>query len=65
MKTILSIFLGVCFLMISSTVFSQQVAEVASPDGQLRLSVLVENGNPMYTVSYNGKNRCWKTPRWD
>jgi hypothetical protein len=62
MKTILTAILTVCFLVVSCAVFSQQVAEVASPDGHLQLSVLVENGKPVYSVSYKGKPMLEKSP---
>jgi hypothetical protein len=62
MKPLISILFNISFFIISSAVFSLQAAEVASPDGKLRLSVLIENGNPMYTVTYNGKSILDKSP---
>jgi hypothetical protein len=61
MKTFI-IIISFCFLSISSVMSSQQVADVASPDGHLQLSVIVENGKPMYTVTYNGKTMLEKSP---
>jgi hypothetical protein len=43
-----------CLLLITSTLFSQPVANVNSPDGNLQLNVMVENGKPIYNVTYNG-----------
>lgn len=43
-----------CCLFISSAVISQK-HEVVSPDGKLKLHVAIENGNPVYSVSYNAK----------
>ncbi len=54
MKSPLLIALSVCCLWFSSGLFSQQVASVASPDGLLKLTVIIENEKPMYAVSYNG-----------
>jgi hypothetical protein len=51
-----------CFLLFSSPIHSQQVSTVSSPDGQLQLYVLVEDGNPMYTVTYKGKTMLEKSP---
>ncbi|HDR50982.1 MAG TPA: glycoside hydrolase family 97 protein [Mariniphaga anaerophila] len=62
MKTFLSIFFSVCFLVISSAVYAKQVASVASPDGHLQLSVIIENGKPVYTVSYRGKSMLENSP---
>ncbi|MBN2613169.1 MAG: glycoside hydrolase family 97 catalytic domain-containing protein [Bacteroidales bacterium] len=62
MKTILSAFFSVCFIVISTTVYAQQLAEVASPDGHLQLCVLVENGKPVYMVSYKGKSMLENSP---
>ena len=43
-----------CCLLISSAVISQN-AEVLSPDGKLKLNVSIENGNSVYSVTYNDK----------
>jgi hypothetical protein len=51
-----------CFLLFSSPIHSQQVSTVSSPDGQLQINVLVEDGNPMYTVIYKGKTMLEKSP---
>jgi hypothetical protein len=59
MKVYKSILTGTFFLLISFVVNSQQVA---SPDGNLQLNVLVESGKPLYTVEYNGKTILEKSP---
>jgi hypothetical protein len=51
-----------CFLLLSSPIHSQQVSTVSSPDGQLQINVLVEDGNPLYTVTYKGKTILEKSP---
>jgi hypothetical protein len=43
-----------CCLLVASSAFSQQ-AEVFSPDGKLKVNTSVENGNPIYSVTYNSK----------
>lgn len=43
-----------CCLLISVVVSSQN-AEVSSPDGKLNLKISVENGSPIYSVTYNDK----------
>lgn len=43
-----------CCLLVAYSAFSQQ-AEVFSPDGKLKVNTSVENGNPIYSVTYNSK----------
>ncbi|SHJ55638.1 Glycoside hydrolase 97 [Tangfeifania diversioriginum] len=62
MKNYLTAFFTLFFMTISSAVFSQQAAEIASPNGHLQLSVLMENDKPVYTVSYNGKSMLENSP---
>lgn len=51
-KSFLLIF---CFLLAKSfTLFSQE-AQVGSPDGNLQLYIVVEQGRPMYSVMYKNK----------
>src|SRR5688572_25203659 len=49
-----------CFL-ISSAVISQN-AEVQSPDGRLKLNVSIENGKPIYAVTYDGRVMLHNSP---
>lgn len=42
--------------------FSAQVAEVSSPDGKLKLNVFSENGNALYSVTFQGKPMLDKSP---
>jgi hypothetical protein len=48
-------------VLISCKVFSQE-AVVLSPDKQLKLSVLVADGKPMYSVTYRGKTILENSP---
>jgi hypothetical protein len=54
----LSFFISVLFL----NTLSAQVAEVSSPDGKLKLSVFSENGNALYSVTFQGKTMLEKSP---
>lgn len=57
---VLKLFLtGLCCLLITSSLQAQQVA---SPDGHLQLTVVVENGTPLYSVTYKGKTMLEKSP---
>lgn len=42
--------------------FSAQVAEVSSPDGKLKLNVFSENGNALYSITFQGKLMLDKSP---
>lgn len=53
--------IAVCCLLVTSLMFSQN-AEVLSPDSKLKLNVSVDNGKPMYSVSYNGKVMLENSP---
>jgi hypothetical protein len=61
MKTFF-IIIGFYVLSISSVMYSQQVATIESPDGHLHVSVIVENGKPMYSVTYKGMTMLEKSP---
>jgi hypothetical protein len=54
----LSFFISVLLL----NTLSAQVAEVSSPDGKLKLSVFSENGNALYSVTFQGKTMLEKSP---
>ncbi|KQR94336.1 alpha-glucosidase [Chryseobacterium sp. Leaf180] len=47
-----------CFL----SKLKAQVAEVSSPDGKLKLNVFSENGNALYSVTFQGKMMLEKSP---
>lgn len=54
----------VCLLlimMIPSFVFSQ-IATIKSPDGKLQLSTFIEDGQPLYSIMYDGKIMLEKSP---
>jgi len=42
--------------------FSAQVAEVSSPDGKLKLNIFSENGNALYSVTFQGKQMLDNSP---
>jgi hypothetical protein len=42
-------------ILISSAIYSQNPMTVSSPDGYLKLNVLVNSGQPAYSVTYKGK----------
>src|SRR4030042_6361899 len=44
-----------CCILISTATLSQNPETVSSPDGNLMVKVTVENGKPMYSVTYKGK----------
>lgn len=62
MKYLFSVLFTATFILFSSGLFAQQVANVASPDGQLQLNINVENGSPVYSVIYNGKTMLENSP---
>jgi len=54
----LSFVISVLFL----NTLSAQVAEVSSPDEKLKLNVFLENGNALYSVTFQGKTMLEKSP---
>ncbi|KQT22534.1 alpha-glucosidase [Chryseobacterium sp. Leaf405] len=48
--------------ILSLNTFSAQVAEISSPDGKLKLNVYSENGNALYSVTFQGKSMLDKSP---
>ncbi|MFC2136592.1 glycoside hydrolase family 97 catalytic domain-containing protein [Bacteroidota bacterium] len=58
MKNIIVLFA----ILISSVTVAQSQATVSSPDGKLIINVLVEEGIPLYNVSYNGKAMLENSP---
>lgn len=50
-----------CLLM-SSMAYSQNPVAVSSPDGKLEVQVTVNNGEPVYAVSYQGKTMLENSP---
>ena len=61
MKNIIPGIITLCFVLFSTATYSQ-VAEVESPNGQLKLSVDIEAGNPVYSVTYNGQTMLEDSP---
>lgn len=51
-----------CCMMMTTLAYSQNTAEVSSPDGNLELKVSVNDGKPEYTVSYQGKTMLENSP---
>jgi hypothetical protein len=51
-----------CSLLISSVMNSQIPISVSSPDGNLELTVTVENGKPIYSLTYMGKTMLENSP---
>lgn len=51
-----------CCMLITSISYSQNTAEVYSPDGKLELRVLINDGKPEYAVSYQGKTMLENSP---
>ncbi len=49
-------------ILISSVTVAQSQATVASPDGKLIVNILIEDGIPLYNVSYNGKAMLENSP---
>jgi len=47
---------------LSTGISAQQVANTESPDGHLKLNVSVENGSPVYSVSYQGEEILENSP---
>lgn len=54
-------FFTLMLLLVSGLVQAEGI-QVISPDGKLSVSVLVENGAPVYRVGYNGKTFLEKSP---
>ncbi|WP_167619180.1 glycoside hydrolase family 97 protein [Maribellus sediminis] len=49
-------------LIFSFSQLKAQIQEVSSPDGKLNVSVNIENGLPVYSVTLNGKNFIESSP---
>lgn len=49
-------------LSISLSVFSQSGQSVLSPDGQLKVVIDIRGGQPLYQVTYKGKNMLESSP---
>lgn len=59
----MKILLSICFCcLIWIDNYSQEVASVASPDGNLKVIVSVVNRKPMYSVTYKGKQMLENSP---
>lgn len=55
-----SLFILILFSAVNS--LAAQENQIASPDGKLVVSVTAENGNPAYSIVYNGKTFLEKSP---
>lgn len=53
--------LSILLLFITNIIFAQ-VATVSSPDGKLKLDIFLEEGQPKYSVEYDGKTALEKSP---
>jgi hypothetical protein len=62
MRTLFPFLITMCFMLFSSAINSQQVATVASPDGHLKVNVNVDNGTPLYSVTYKGQTMLENSP---
>ena len=51
--------LSILLLFITNIIFAQ-VATVSSPDGKLKLDIFLEEGQPKYSVEYDGKTALEK-----
>ncbi|MCF8357909.1 MAG: glycoside hydrolase family 97 protein [Prolixibacteraceae bacterium] len=51
-----------CFLFFSATLFSQNTAVVTSPDGNMKVTVQVEDGMPCYSVVFKGETMLENSP---
>ncbi|MDB5247025.1 MAG: alpha-glucosidase [Segetibacter sp.] len=60
MKTNILALLALCCMFFTSNGYTQAI--VVSPDQQLKLSVSINNGKPLYTVSYKGKLMLEESP---
>ncbi|SMO39841.1 glycoside hydrolase family 97 protein [Gracilimonas mengyeensis] len=49
-------------MLIASPTFAQNNVEVASPDGNLNITVSVQQGKPVYAVSYKGRIMLENSP---
>jgi len=59
-KSILKLSFILSILLLNT--FSAQVAEISSPDEKLKLNVYSENGNALYSVTFQGKSMLDKSP---
>ena len=49
-------------LLFTTNIIFCQVATVSSPDGKLKLDLFLEDGQPKYSVEYDGKTTLEKSP---
>ena len=56
------IILVLCFILMASVAYSQNPMTVFSPDGNLELQLSVNNGNPVYSITYNGNTMLENSP---
>lgn len=61
MRSLHKIIFSISILL--SVILQAQVAELVSPNGQLKLSIFSENGkNALYSVAFSGKTVLEKSP---
>ena len=60
MRSLHKIIFSISILL--SVILQAQVAELVSPDGQLKLSIFSENGKALYSVAFSGKTVLEKSP---
>ncbi|MBN1118187.1 MAG: glycoside hydrolase family 97 catalytic domain-containing protein [Bacteroidales bacterium] len=58
MKNLIVIF----SILIPTVIIAQYPATITSPDGKLSVNIVVEDGKPLYNVSYNGKTMLENSP---
>ncbi|WP_031425947.1 glycoside hydrolase family 97 protein [Flavimarina sp. Hel_I_48] len=51
-----------CLLLLSATMIAQNEQSISGPDGKLLLKILIEDGKPLYTVTYNNELMLDKSP---
>lgn len=51
-----------CSMLMATAAYSQNPMTVSSPDGNLELNFSVNNGSPVYSVTYNGETMLANSP---
>ncbi len=60
-KTLLGLVLGTCYLLCPTKVYAQE-ATVFSPDKLLKVDLFIEQGKPLYSVTYKNEVMLEKSP---
>lgn len=53
---------SLCWMMFTTTLYSQNQSTVTSPDGNLKVNISIENGKPIYAVLYKDKAMLENSP---